>query len=299
MDRLARGIDLDGTIRVVAAVTTELCREASRRHEARGVEAVALGRVLTCACMFATLTKDGSDERARINIRGDGPLGRILADARGAGTVRACLERRLDATTPPERDASGRASIGAFVGRSGQLLVTRDLGLEHQYQGVVELASGEIDEDLERYLEHSEQIPSAMRSEVVLDQGGEVVRAAGVLCQSFPGSEGEALVGVRETLQGGALGELLGRDRSLDELLGFALLGARGETMSEHALAFRCTCGPARARQVVTALGPDELDEMSREREPTEVRCSYCGERYAIAPAELGGLAQRLRALRS
>ena len=76
-------------------------------------------------------------------------------------------------------------------------------------------------------------------------------------------------------------------------------MGERGETMSEHALEFRCTCGPQRARQVVTALGPDELEEMSREDDPTEVRCSYCGERYAIAPAELGELAQRLRAQRS
>jgi redox-regulated HSP33 family molecular chaperone len=80
MDRLLRGLDADKAIRVVTAVTTGLVREAARRHGPSGAAAVLLGRGLTAGCSLAALTKR-DDERVRIAVHGDGPLGRVLMDA--------------------------------------------------------------------------------------------------------------------------------------------------------------------------------------------------------------------------
>jgi molecular chaperone Hsp33 len=296
MDRLVRGIDGARTVRVVTAVTTEVVREGCRRHGLRGVEAVILGRALTAGCVLVTLTKN-DDERLRISLQADGPVGRVLVDARGNGDVRGCLERTLEA--PVEPASALRPSVADYVGRTGKLVLTRDVGLENQYQGVVAIESGEIDLDLERYLGESEQLPSALACEVVLDAQGEVLRAAGILCQTFPGAESSTIDAIRETVHGDALPALLRADRSAVELMGFALLGGDYELMGESSLRFRCTCGVERAMAVVSTLGADDIEALATEPGDTEVRCSYCGQSYTIEPHDLLALAARLRTQRS
>lgn len=296
MDRLLRGLDADKAIRVVAAVTTELVREAAQRHRLRGAAAVLLGRGLTAGCLLATLTKR-DDERVRIAMHGDGPLGRVLVDAHGDGRARGCFlsERvaKLHVRLEP-----GRPALGPMVG-SGQLTVTRDLGLENTYQGVVALRSGELDEDLERYLTESEQLPSVLRCHVITGPDGEVVRAAGVLAQTFPGAEPERLDRLRAALHGDGLADVLCQERSAEELVGFSLGGEDFHAMEATALRFSCECGRQRALAVVSTLGAEDLVALADERGGTDVRCNYCGDSHAFTEAELRELAEQLREQRS
>ena len=293
MDQLLRGLDSDKAIRVVVATTTDLVREAARRHDLHGAAAVVLGRALTAGCLLATLTK-GADERVRIGVRGSGPLGRLLVDAHGDGRVRGCYPSdRPSATRLPV--GSERGTVGVFVGE-GEITVTRDLGLENTYQGVVALRSGEIDEDLERYLSDSEQLPSVLRCHVEVDAEGTVVRAAGVLAQTFPGSDPARLDGIREALAGDGLADVLRQDRDVEALVGFALLG--GEVHGAHTigLSFSCPCGHGRALSVVSTLGADDIDALADERGGTEVRCHFCGDVHPLSERDLRELAATLRA---
>lgn len=289
-DGRLRGIDAAKQIRVVTAVCTETVREGCRRHRLRGVEAVVLGRSLIAGCLLATLTKR-DDERTRIAVQGGGAIRSILVDARGEGTVRGCLTSRLE--IPVDYDGEG---IGPFLGQ-GQLVVTRDLGLPRPYQGVVPLATGEIDDDLERYLSGSEQLPSVLRCRVVLDTKGEIVRAAGVLCQTFPGAPIEVLEPVRTALAG--IDDLLRADRTVHDLMGFALGGGEYEAMTESPLSYFCGCGRERAMSVVSTLGAEDIEKLSTEQESTEVRCHFCGDVYTLSAADLRELAATLRESRS
>lgn len=296
MDLLLRGLDADKAIRVVVAVSTTLVREAAQRHHLRGSAAVLLGRGLTAGALLATLTKH-EDERVRIAMRGDGPLGRVLVDAHGDGRVRGCFvdERASEIVESPR---PGRAVLGPLVGR-GQITVTRDLGLENTYQGVVELRSGELDEDLERYLTESEQLPSVMCCHVVVGSEGEVVRAAGVLAQTFPGSDPTSLDRVRRVLQSDGLADVLRQDREAEALMGFALTGEAFHAAEPTTLRFSCGCGEERARSVVSTLGADDIDALADEQGGTEVRCSYCGDVFALSEVDLRALAAELREQRS
>ncbi|MCX4241709.1 Hsp33 family molecular chaperone HslO [Paraliomyxa miuraensis] len=296
MDLLSRGLDSAKAVRVVAAVTTSLVREAATRHRLRGAAAVLLGRGLTAGCLLATLTKR-DDERVRIAMRGDGPLGRVLVDAHGDGRVRGCFvnERTTELHVPL---GAGRAVLGPLVG-NGQITVTRDLGLENTYQGVVELRTGELDEDLERYLTGSEQLPSVMRCHVMVGADGEVVRAAGVLAQTFPGADPERLDRIRGVLEGDGLADVLRQDREVDALMGFALGGEGFHAAEPTALRFSCGCGRERARSVVSTLGAEDIDALADEQGGTEVRCSYCGDTYELSEADLRALAAELREQRS
>lgn len=296
MDELLRGINGAEDIRIVTAVTTELTREGCRRHALSGPEAVVLGRALTAGCLLATLTKN-DDERVRIQLRGVGPAGALLVDARSDGTVRGCLERRVG-TAAVEREG-GRISIANLVGRGGQIVVTRDIGLEQEYQGVVEVVAGEIDVDLERYLTVSEQLPSVLVCEVMLDARGEVLRAAGVLCQTFPGADERALDRIRSTVLGGGLGDLLLHERTATDVAGFALLGNALSVVESRTLEFKCRCDRDRAFSVLSTLGADDVAALADEQSETEVKCSYCNDAYVLTSDDLRDLARRLREARS
>jgi molecular chaperone Hsp33 len=298
VDTLLRGISGDASVRVVTAITTQLVREACRRQRATGVRAVALGRAATAGCLLSTLAKN-DQERVRIQLDGQGPVGRVIVDSRSNGRIRACFERAPASSPASEPEpltlADGRATIGSAVGRDGLVVVTRDLGLENQYQGAVEMRSGEIDEDLQAYLDRSEQLPSALTCAVLLDVHGDVLRAGGVLCQTLPGSDPAVIETIRETLGHGSLRAVLQHERTPRELARFAIGGAKVEVMGKRTLVYHCPCGDGTAMRVLSTLGPDDLEALALEREQTEVSCHFCGNCYVVAAPQLRELARVLR----
>ncbi len=308
MDELRRAIKFDFSLRVIAAITTGVVQEACQRHGLRGVEAVALGRALTAGCLLTTLTKH-PNERLRLEIRSAGPLRGLLVDARGDGSVRGCLHRHLTpdqrrrfASAAPDPAAvhmAQRQSVAAALGQPGNLSVTRDLGLEQSYQGTVDLVSGEVDGDLDHYLNTSEQLPSVLACEVIVDPHGQVLRAAGLLCQTFPDGDTTELEHLRGRLAAGQFTDLLHHDRSCSELIGFALAGEDHDDMGAKPLEFRCNCGVDRARSVVATLGAADIETLAGEQPTTEVRCEYCGMVYTLTAAQLRELADELRQGRS
>jgi molecular chaperone Hsp33 len=298
-DQLIRWIATDDTLRVITATTTTAVGEAAGRRNRVGVEAVALGRALTAGYLLATLAKQ-DDERLRIHIAGGGPLGAVLVDVHGDGRGRASTTRRIPTGHPARAlPADGRPSIADAVGRGGALTITRDLGLGNPYQGSVTLESAEVDEDLQRYLDASEQLPSALACAVRLDAEGRVLRSAGVLVQSFPGAPSELIEAARARLAGGVLWSLLSTPRDHVDLAGVAMGGAMIRPMQEVALRFECPCGPERALRVLATLGADDVERLAGERDEVEVTCEFCGSVERLVSDDLIQLAQSIRAIQS
>jgi molecular chaperone Hsp33 len=295
MDSLLRGTGGDHSVRVLTAITTDLVREACRRQGVQGIEAIVLGRAATAGCLLSTMAK-GDQERVRIQLDGGGPVGRVIVDSRSNGRIRACFERPDEGQGIEHLEVDdGRATVGDAVGRAGLLVVTRDLGLESQYQGTVSVTSGEVDTDLEHYLERSEQLPSALTCAVVLDARGDVLRAGGALCQSLPDGDPASIDAVRETFAHGTLRALLNKERSPEELAAYALQGAPVETMGTRSLVYHCPCGEGTALKVLSTLGADDLEKLADEQDETEVRCHFCGSAYRVEASRLRELAVVIR----
>src|SRR5579871_30303 len=96
-DVLVRAIARSDDLRIIAAVTTGVVREAARRHALSVPASVAVGRALTSGLLLATMAK--GEERVTLQLVGDGPLGGVTADASADGTVRAYV-RHPRATAP-------------------------------------------------------------------------------------------------------------------------------------------------------------------------------------------------------
>ncbi len=284
LDLLVRAIAPDEDLRIVAAVTTGVVREAAERHALSPAASVGIGRAITSGLLLATMTK--GDERVTLQIVGDGPLGAVTVDANSAGHVRAYV--RHPAAAVPLGAPGLRPRIGGLLGKDGVVNVVRDLGLRELYQGQVELTSGEIDEDVERYLRGSEQVPSALSCDVVLDGEGRVLRSGGVLIQALPGGAAEAVGRADERLRAGALFELLAA-----EALGARAIAAQLapshpiEFLADRTVRFQCTCSAERIRDTLRMLGPADLDEMIAEGQPASVTCNFCNAAYAVEVDEL------------
>src|SRR5207253_1106307 len=170
-DRLARTLSADGTVRGLAAVTTELVEEARVRHGTLPTATAALGRALTAGLLLGGLSK--ADERVSLQWSGDGPLGSILVDATPGGDVRGFVTRPR--THLPAR--AGKLDVGGAVGRGLLCVMRQPLAGGASYRSVVPLVTGEIGADVAHYLGTSEQTPSAVGLGVFVEPDGRVAAA--------------------------------------------------------------------------------------------------------------------------
>ena len=288
---MIRGLCAGGSVRVVAATTTDLSREAAQRHGAVGGMAVALSRAATSGLLLATITKGG--ERVVGQILGDGPLGGVTVDADDSGRVRVYAHREV--LIPG--GSKNRVLLDRAIGR-GVVNVIRDLGLKDRYTGQSPIVTGEIDEDFETYLRTSEQIESALGCEAVLSDSADVATGAGILLQCMPGGEGQSLVReIQHFLRTRGLYDLLVEDPTVDaESLAIKVLASHVsdlDVLDLRPATFFCSCSQERVEETLFLLGDEELSAMIREDGKAEVRCHFCAQKYEI-PAE--GLSRISRA---
>jgi len=268
-DRLLRAITQDGCYRLAAAKTTETVRELVRRHEPSPVAAGALARAVTSAALLGTGEKDF--HRVGLQWNGRGPFGLLIADVRPGGHLRGYLGK------PGVLVDSIEAGVGA-----GVLTVTRQDPAARLVQGTLPIFSGRVDEDVEHYLTHSEQIPSVLRTFIDTDGRGFPTAVAGVLVQTLPGGASEALLGEAGALSTAALERSVGAEQSLELILGGVAPDQPFKVLREEPLSFRCQCSLERVERGVAMLGPEELLDMIASEEPAEVRCDFCSEEYRV-----------------
>ena len=268
-DGLLRAITSDGCYRMAVAKTSETVRELLRRHEPGPAAACALARAVTAAALLGTGEKDF--HRIGLQWNGRGPFGVLIADVRPGGHLRSYVG-------DPRAAAD---SVEAGVG-SGILTVTRQDPEGRLVQGSLPIASGAVDEDVERYLRHSEQIPSRLRVFIDIDEAGFPGEVAGVLVQTLPGGAAGALLGKTGALSSATFERSVKAAQPLEAILGDVVVGLSFEILREEALGFRCQCSRDRVERGVAMLGADELLDMIAKEEPAEVRCDFCSEEYRV-----------------
>jgi len=293
-DHLIRATAADGGIRAVGVITTKAVQEARDRHNLSYVATAALGRAMSSGLLLVSnMKKEGS--RVNIKIKGNGPLGGLLVDARLDGTVRGYVSNPFVELPPNEK---GKLDVGGAVGKEGYLYVVRDMGYGYPYSSTVELISGEVGEDIAHYLGTSEQTPSALLVGVFVGKGG-VTASGGILLQVLPkAAEDPQLV---ETLES-----------RVSQLTGFTPLLRQGKTLPDiftdllgdfglnifpeiQMVRFDCGCSFDRVLGALKMLGTDELADMIAKDGGAEATCQFCGEVYHANVNHLHDLIQDLK----
>jgi molecular chaperone Hsp33 len=289
MSFLLRGVAANGDIRVIAADTTHLVEEARARHEAGPLAAAALGRTLTGGLLLAHVLLKNPQDRVTLRLRGDGPLGGVIADAGLDGAVRGYASNPL-VSLPPRPD--GKLDVGGAIGHKGEINVVRSHApYGDPYSSSIPLVSGEVGEDIAMFLAQSEQIGSAVLLGVYLE-GGRVLRSGGVILQALPNADEAALNVLEANVR--ALGQLTDAmgGRSLLEILEELCWGLDFRLLTRDALPlkFACRCSDQKALDALAFFTPQEREAMIFEDGGAEAVCHWCGEKRWLTPERIRSL---------
>ncbi len=281
-DHIVRATAHDGQVRAFAARTTDTCREMLRLHDLSPVAAVALGRLMTGVQMMSMDLKN-TDDRISVVVKSEGPLRGMTVTCGPDAMVRGYAWEPVVAGT---HGADGKLNVGAAVGK-GTLTVIRDTGLGEPHVGHVELASGEIGDDLAAYFAYSEQIPSAVGLGVRMDAHG-ILLAGGFLVQMLPGASDDLAAWMQQRVAGFPdvtwhLAEGFTPGQILDLLMGDPQI----QYLEAKPCGYKCHCDRMRMLRNLAALGAGDRAELLTDPNGIELACHFCGRTYHFSQTEL------------
>lgn len=284
MSNLIRAISEDGGVFFCGLDSTALVREMEQIHHTSAVASAALGRVLTAAGMMGALLKS-EDDALTLRVKGDGPIGTVLAVANAKGEVKGYAAHPL-VDLPPRAD--GKLNVGGAVGRDGTLTVIRDLGMKEPYVGQVPLVSGEIAEDVTSYYAASEQTPTVCGLGVLVDTDLTIANAGGFLIQLMPDVTEEAVTRLEKNVAAlPSVTQMLNSGMQIQDILNRALDGFAPRVLEQREVRYVCGCNEERVRNMLRSLRMEELQEMQQEEEIAEVVCDFCHAQYHIPLTEI------------
>lgn len=291
-DVIVRGSSMDGTIRVFAAVTTQLVERARQIHNCYPVASAALGRTLTIGAIMG-LTQKNETDKLTIQFNGNGPLGKIVVLANSAAEVRGYVENPF-ADLPLNK--KGKIDVGGGVGK-GTLGIIRDLGLKEPYIGQVPIVTGEIGDDLIYYYAASEQIPTAIGLGVLVDTDTSIKCAGGFMIQLMPDATEETAVKLEKLVNGLPPVTSMIEDGMTAEDILFKVTDGFDMIMENKTITPRyiCDCSRERMERALISIGKKELEDIIKEQGHAELTCQFCDNKFDFSKEELMQLIQKTK----
>jgi len=282
---MVRATALDGRVRAFSIRATDVVAEMQRRHGTYPAVSAALGRTAMGALLLGAASLKEEEQLLTVEVRGGGPVGRIICTATGRGEVRGMVGN----AEAHAESVNGKLNVSGVVGTGGYLSVTRHLGMRDAYQGMTELRSGEIGDDLAYYLLKSEQIPSAVGVGVFVQRDGDVSAAGGFLVQLLPGLDDDEIAAIEAELADLPHPTRMIQDGVAPEGVLERIFPGGFEVLDRYPVRFHCPCTRERFEAAIVSLGNDEVARIIEEEDQThtEVVCHFCNERYNFSPDEM------------
>ena len=283
-DQIIKFLAHNGKISVTCASTTNLVEEARKIHDLSPVSTAVLGRVLTMTALMGCEMKNKTD-KLTIQIKGNGPIGKIVAVSDNYPHVKACVTNpRVDIPL----NEFGKIDVGGAVGNEGFINVIKDIGLKEPYIGVSPLTSGEIAEDFANYYQTSEQKQTAVGLGVLVDKNG--VRASGgYIITPMPDVTLEEISIVEQSIfKAGAMSKMLDEQLSLKEIAQKITGDSKVQVIDASIEpVYECGCSKEKFAESLVTLGKKELTDLIKEDEKAEIICQFCNKKYNFNKEEL------------
>ena len=272
-------------VRIYALCTTNLVQEAATRHHTSHLASAALGRAMNGALLLAATMKD--NERITLRLKGDGPIGEVVADAEGTH-VRGYVGDP-DVFLPLK---NGKLDVGGAIG-AGNIIVTRYLQNSEPFTGYAELIDGEIASDLTNYLYTSEQTPTSVALGLLVNKEGQVIAAGGYFIQAMPGCAEETLAQLEENISlTPYVTQLLELGYTPEKMIETIARGLDVTIQESIELSYKCRCSREKILGALATLGQEDISAMSQDEE-TEVHCQFCNETYKFSGEEIARLLKK------
>ncbi|HGK7685599.1 TPA: Hsp33 family molecular chaperone HslO [Streptococcus pyogenes] len=282
MDKIIKSIAQSGAFRAYVLDSTETVALAQEKHNTLSSSTVALGRTLIANQILAANQK--GDSKITVKVIGDSSFGHIISVADTKGHVKGYIQ---NTGVDIKKTATGEVLVGPFMG-NGHFVTIIDYGTGSPYTSTTPLITGEIGEDFAYYLTESEQTPSAIGLNVLLDENDKVKVAGGFMVQVLPGASEEEVARYEKRLQEmPAISHLLASKNHVDALLEAIYGDEPYKRLSEEPLSFQCDCSRERFEAALMTLPKADLQAMIDEDKGAEIVCQFCGTKYQFNESDL------------
>ncbi|WEV60720.1 Hsp33 family molecular chaperone HslO [Streptococcaceae bacterium ESL0729] len=283
MDKIIKTISDNGHFRAFILDATETVQVAQKIHQTWPTSTVALGRTLISALILGANQK-GKDKITLRILPDSEVVGPIIAIADAHGHVKGYMK---NTEIDYKKNSTGEVIVGPILA-PGWFAVVKDMGLKNPYTGQVPLVTGEIGEDLAYYFTVSEQTPSAVGLNVLLNEDGSVKVAGGFLLQVMPDATEDEITRFEEHVQKmPAISTILEEDDPFTSML-TAIYGSDAyKILDESPLTYQCDCSRERFADGLASLGRVELEALIEEDHGADVTCQFCNKHYEFTEEDL------------
>ncbi len=279
IDGISYSLIHDGSIRCSTAITTDTVKTAQKKHNLDPMTTIALGRALTCAALLGSSLKD-QDHYIKCSFIGDGPIRQIIAEYINPSALRGFVAVPQLNRVIGEGDRVPQ-TVGEALGKNGKIVVKKgSLAKSEDYTSVCKLESGEIAEDVARYLLDSEQIRSVVGAGVHLDKDGKVLGSGGFIIQKLGGQQvpEKTLNEIEERVKSIDLSQRIANGASGQDIFTYLTdIDKNLQNLEFKPLGYRCFCSRSRMALALMSLGETELKAIKEETGKIETTCQYCG----------------------
>ena len=276
MSNVLRTLIFNGQVSLTVIDGTDVVQEGVKLHKLSPAASYVFGKALTVMTYMSACLKEESGEIS-LSMKGNGMAGEIAVSGNRALRIRGYIENTaLTGCTDCDTERCA-------LGENGSLTIIRDDGYNRPFIGACALPGfGGVDEAFEEYYRISEQLPTRIKSGVILDKEKGVSFAGAVVLQPLPFALDETWDKVYDT--------------DLDALL--ALVQTQGIEKAAKAFdcdekvwdsrkaAYRCNCSKHYLSRVLVSLGEEALREIIREDGAARIHCHYCNTDYEFTDAD-------------
>lgn len=269
MDYLFRGLARENRVRVFGIDASESVSKICKQHHTLPLTTIAFSRFLLAGAIMGCLEKD--NQGITLQINSDGPIKSLFMQATSNGLIRGYVGK-VDGDLLLEEN---NLSVESLIGDNGILSVTKTMDLEHHFTSDVILMGSNITKDIAYYFFTSEQIPTIIDLQVLLDEEGNVTSAKGCLIQLLTGYQEEDVTFL-EQLTLPTLNNLEENMKSLFEDF---------NKLEEIKVRDVCDCSKEKFTNSLATLPNEDLEELANE--DIEIVCQFCQKAYNFTSDEL------------
>ncbi|EEW93069.1 Hsp33 family molecular chaperone HslO [Granulicatella elegans] len=290
-DHLLKVLAFNDEVKAVAIVATEAVSQAQKRHDTWSAATAALGRTMIGTQLLATSLK--GKEKITVQVNGDGPGGKIMAEANGLGQMRGYISNPHVSLPLNEK---GKLDVRGVVGTNGTITVIKDLQMKEPFSGQIPIVDGELGMDFTYYLAVSEQINGAVGVSVLVNPDESVRAAGGFMIQLLPGASEETIVEIERRISEMPLvSKLIDQQEEPIDLLNRLLGKENIKVLEELPVEFHCPCTRERFSAGLLSIGVEDLQHLIDEDHGAEIVCHFCGEKYQFSEDDLNDLITEIK----
>jgi len=287
VDKLIKATALNGDVRIIGAITTELVNKGVKIHQCAPTAAAALGRMLTAGSIMGSMLKSKKDS-ITIQISGGGEAKGIVATSYADAHVKGYIGNP-QADLPPNQ--KGKLDVAGIIGLDGKLTVIRDMGLKEPYIGQVPISTGEVGDDLAYYFTVSEQTPSAVGLGVLVDTDYSVKAAGGFIIQMMPDANEMAADLLMYRLQEiPSITEMISTGKTIEDIVSYIFEDMQLNILESYVPEYRCDCSKEKVEKALISIGKKDLQEIYDEGKTEELHCHFCNKTYSFTNKQIGKL---------